>query len=173
MTAAAVVLSTQNIDLVNSLRNEAAKSKAEFNVVRFFAEPEYAATCLRQLAESGMPRLAMLAREASDTLFGASPTTATGRNTTPPGGGAGTSAFVEELAPSAPRRYTPAKELMNGMAVDAAGLRSVLFVLQLERTSTVEDLRALLPRFEKLLSKTVGPIAASAMVGQVRQLLQA
>lgn len=178
--ATALVLNTRTIDLVNSLRNEAAKSKAEFNVLRFFAEPDYASTCLRQLTDSGMPRLASLAREAAATLF--SPPTLGGDDAAISPGiasaqragrpAAPTAVFVEELAPSAARRYTPAKELMNSLAVDAAGLRSVLFVLQLERTSTVNDLQGLLPRFEKLLAKSVGSIAASAMTEQVRQVLQ-
>jgi hypothetical protein len=68
-------------------------------------------------------------------------------------------------------RYAAAKELMNGLVVDAVGLRSLLFVLSLEKTSSLADLAALLPRFEKLVSKSVGPVAARTMTAQMRKVL--
>jgi hypothetical protein len=49
--------------------------------------------------------------------------------------------------------------------------RSVFFVLQLERTAVAADLEALMPRFHKLIAKSVGDTTASAMVAQVRKAL--
>jgi hypothetical protein len=156
-----VVLNERNIVLVNSLRNAALKSSTDFNTLKFFADVEYAQASLSRFAMSGVPELAALAAGARDSLF--APATA---------------APAEEKKPAAttvrlssPQRYIAAKELMNGLVVDAVGLRSVFFVLQLERTCVAADLEALMPRFHKLIAKRVGDVVASAMVAQVRRVI--
>lgn len=168
----ALVLNERNIDLVNSLRNAAMKASADFNAVKFFADFEYARACLARFATSGVPELAALAGRASENLF-RQPAAERPQVALPEPVRAQAPAaapIVEVIAPTS-NRYTPAKELMNGLAVDAAGLRSMLFVLQLERASCTADLIALLPRFQKLLSRSIGEMAAGVMVEQVRRVL--
>lgn len=156
-----LVLSDHNITVVNALRSAAQKASMDFNVVKFFADVGYAEASLIRFATSGHVDLAALAAKASDSLS---------RAALPPGAAPAPAAMQQ--APASPaQRYTAAKELMNGLAVDAAGLRSVLFVLQLERSATLADLAALLPRFETLVSKRVGAFAAQAMVAQMRNVL--
>jgi hypothetical protein len=163
-----VVLNERNIVLVNSLRNAALKSSTDFNTLKFFADFEYAKASLSRFAKSGVPELANLAAKARDNLFEPASAAAPGAARTP----------AEEPKPAAPavrlsppQRYLAAKELMNGMVVDAVGLRSVFFVLQLECTAVAADLEALMPRFHKLIAKSVGDAVASIMVGQVRKVI--
>jgi hypothetical protein len=163
-------LSDRNIAVVNSLRSAAQKASIDFNIVKFFADVDYAQSSLARFASSGNSALAALADKASDSLL--RPALPMPRfDVTLPLGPPGTQPTRSPAPASSALRYTAAKELMNGLAVDAAGLRSVLFVLQLERTTTLADLAALLPRFEKLVGKRVGPVAAQAMAAQMRNVL--
>ena len=166
----AIVLNEHNINLVNSLRNAAMKSSADFNVVKFFAEFEYASARLALFATSGVPELATLAGRVAENLFRQPVERLQPAAQQAPARAQAEPLFVKPLVPS-PSRYISAKELMNGLAVDAAGFRSLLFVLQLENTSCTADLVALLPRFQKLLAARVGATAATAVVDQVSRVL--
>jgi hypothetical protein len=162
-----VALSDRNIALVNSLRRGAQKASIDFNVVKFFADLDYAKTSLARFAGSGNSALVALADEASDSMFEhtVQAVVAEALPAVAPSTAARTARSVD------PVRYAAAKELMNGLAVDAVGLRSVFFVLKLESTASLADLAALLPSFEKLVSKSVGPVAAQAMAMQIRKVL--
>jgi hypothetical protein len=153
--------------LVNSLRNAALKSSADFNAVRFFADLDYARHSLARFAASGIPELVSLASRASESLFRTAPQPAakTVERLTPSAGAAQSHRLTES------QRFVAAKELMNGLVVDAAGFRSVLFVLKLERASTCADLANLIPKFQDVLARSVGQVAAVAMTNQVRALL--
>ena len=71
---------------------------------------------------------------------------------------------AEAPAPSAePRkaateaeRFRAAQKFMNDTAVDALGLRAFFFTLKLERCSSCDDLRAVLPDFAKAVTKGGG-----------------
>lgn len=165
-----LALSDQNISLVNALRNVAQRASFDFNVVKFFADDTYAKASLVRFQNSGHSELAALADQAGDSLLPAI-------EPTPIAEVLPSVAATRKVAPPKPAqltsttRYAAAKELMNGLVVDAVGLRSLLFVLSLEKTSSVADLAALLPRFEKLVGKSVGPVAARAMTAQMRRVL--
>ena len=68
-----------------------------------------------------------------------------------------------EQAPSAPpapahkrtsfERYADGKRYLTETAADKLGLKSFLFVLKLEKTSSAEDLIALVPEFEDALAR--------------------
>lgn len=75
------------------------------------------------------------------------------------------------VAPTNVDRFTAARKLMNDTAVDELGLRAVLFTLKLERCSTADDLRALLPGFAQSLSKARDESFANRTVERVRNLL--
>lgn len=165
-----VVLNERNIVLVNSLRNAALKSSTDFNTLKFFADFEYAKASLARFALSGVPELVALAARARDSLLDPASAAVPAPDAAP--------APTREpkpaptaVRPSSPQRYTAAKTLMNGLVVDAVGLRSVFFVLQLERTCVAADLEALMPRFHKLIAKGVGDAVASIMVAQVRKVI--
>jgi hypothetical protein len=165
-----LALSDNNISLVNALRNVARKASIDFNIVKFFADVDYAKSSLARFASSGNSELAALASQATDSLF--QPDAPTQRVEPAPTLDAKAALPAVKVAePMSTTRYVAAKELMNGLVVDAAGFRSLLFVLQLEQSASTADLVALLPRFERLVSKTVGPVAAQAMTLQIRQVL--
>jgi hypothetical protein len=165
-----LVLSDRNIALVNSLRQGALKASIDFNVVKFFADVDYAKASLARFVGSGNAALVALADQANDSMF--EPVIQARMAEVLPAVAAPAVGAALKAAPSfSPARYAAAKELMNGLVVDAAGLRSLLFVLKLESSSSLADLVALLPRFEKLVSKTVGPVAAHAMAAQIRKVL--
>ncbi len=165
-----VALNDSNIALVNSLRRGAQKASIDFNVVKFFADLDYARTSLARLAGSGNSALVALADEASDSMF--EPTGPAVLAEALPALAARTTHTTPKTTRSVdPVRYAAAKELMNGLVVDAVGLRSLFFVLKLERTASLADLGALLPSFEKLVSKSVGAVAARAMAMQIRKVL--
>jgi hypothetical protein len=163
-----VVLNQRNMVVVTALRNAALKASAEFNTVRFFADIDYAKASLSRLSMSGVAELAALAAGARDSLFAPVSAAESGGMRKPADE---PNAAATAVASSSPQRYIAAKALMNVMVVDAAGLRSVFFVLQLERTSVAADLEALLPRFHKLIARNVGDATASVLVTQVRQAL--
>lgn len=174
------VLTEYNIVLVNSLRNVALKSSADFNAVKFFADLGYAKDCLSRFEHSGIPELSALARKATDALFGPPAPRAA---VVPPQ----RSVHADVRQPNHPeeaaaplaaefkpltdfQRFMAAKELMNSLVVDAVGLRSFFFVLKLERCNAGPDLAALMPQFQRHLSKGMGAFAADAVVAQVRRM---
>ena len=161
-----LALNDYNLVLVNSLRNVALKSSADFNAVKFFADFNYAKACLATFAKSGIPELAALAARANEALFSPS------KNHEPLLEIADAKASPLPVLRSG-QRFTAAKELMNSLVVDAVGLRSVLFMLKLERCMTSTNLIDLMDPFRKLLTKRVGSVVASSMTRQVHQLLEA
>lgn len=174
------VLTEHNIVLVNSLRNVALKSSADFNAVKFFADFNYAKDCLSRFEHSGIPELSALARKAADALFGPpAPRPAVAPPQHQLQAEAPLLNHPEEAAaplgaPAKPlsdfQRFMAAKELVNSLVVDAVGLRSFFFVLQLERCNTGADLAALMPKFQQLLAKGMGAFAADAVVAQVKRM---
>jgi hypothetical protein len=169
-SAMTLALSDHNISLVNSLRNVAQRASFDFNIVKFFADDDYAKSSLVRFKTSGNSELAALADKAVSSLL--QPAVHTRHAEVLPTAAATEVRLAPKAAPAASTvRYAAAKELMNGLVVDAAGLRSLLFVLSLESSSSLADLVALLPRFEKLVSKSVGPVAAQAMTAQIRKVL--
>lgn len=166
------VLSERNIVLVNSLRNAALKSSSDFNAVKFFADLSYAKECLVRFERSEVPELAALAVRAKESLFRVAPHPAV--LPVAPLGVAPLPAALPANEPAAMavgERFTATKELMNGLVVDAVGLRSFFFVLKLERCASTEDLKDLLPAFHKLLAKGMGGYAADMVMAQVRRTL--
>jgi hypothetical protein len=69
-------------------------------------------------------------------------------------------------------RFRAAKDFMNTTAVDAMGIKSFFFTLKLERSSTLADLAALLPDYNKGLAKSMGAEGAQVMVERVESLLR-
>jgi hypothetical protein len=163
-----LTLNNDSLVLANNLRGAAMRASNEFNIVHFFADLDYAKTCLAKFASSDVPELATLAAAAARTLFpgdasGPAKTAATAQSPAETDTGA--------AGLSAGQRFTAAKELMNGLAVDAVGLRSFFFVLKLEKCGSGKELFGLMDGFQKLLVKGIGETTASAMTVQVRQLL--
>ncbi|MFT3820365.1 MAG: hypothetical protein QM750_22590 [Rubrivivax sp.] len=83
-------------------------------------------------------------------------------------------------APSAPsaaapadaaERFRSAQKLMNDSVVDAVGMRAFFFTLKLERCFMLDDLRALLPEYRRLLAKAADPARARASEQRVEGLL--
>jgi len=64
-----------------------------------------------------------------------------------------------------------AKQLINESAVAVLGLRSFLFVLKLEHAYSVDELRAILPEYRRVLAKAKGDAFADSMVQRVEVLL--
>jgi len=68
-------------------------------------------------------------------------------------------------------RFRAAQKLMNDSVVDAIGMRAFFFTLKLERCFTLDDLRALLPEYRRLLAKASDPARARAAEQRVEGLL--
>jgi hypothetical protein len=64
-----------------------------------------------------------------------------------------------------------AKQLLNESAVAVLGLRAFLFTLKLEHCYTADELRGILPEYERVVTKTRGAPFAVAMVKRVQALL--
>ncbi len=79
--------------------------------------------------------------------------------------------------PAAPRpadaaeRFRAAQKQMNDSVVDAIGMRAFFFTLKLERCFTLDDLRALLPEYRRLLAKASNVARAHAAGQRVEGLL--
>ncbi len=82
---------------------------------------------------------------------------------------------VEAGAPllvlSDPERFRLAQKFMNDNAVDALGLRAFFLTLKLEKCFNCNDLRALLPDFNKAITKGSGEAVARVLVTRARDLL--
>lgn len=68
-------------------------------------------------------------------------------------------------------RLRLARQFINDTIVDAVGVRAVFFTLKIERCYSPDDLEALLPEFERLLSKARGDAEAQLSVARARELL--
>jgi microcompartment protein CcmK/EutM len=64
-----------------------------------------------------------------------------------------------------------AKQLLNESAVAVLGLRAFLFTLKLEHCYTADELRGILPEYERVMTKAKGADFAAAMVKRVRAIL--
>jgi hypothetical protein len=64
-----------------------------------------------------------------------------------------------------------AKQLLNESAVAVLGLRAFLFTLKLEHCYSAEELRGILPEYERVVTKAKGEAFATAMVRRVEALL--
>ena len=64
-----------------------------------------------------------------------------------------------------------AKQLLNESAVAVLGLRAFLFTLKLEHCYSAEELRNILPEYERVVTKAKGEAFATAMVRRVEALL--
>ena len=71
-----------------------------------------------------------------------------------------------------PQKFLKAQKFMNDTIVDALGIRALMFTLKLEKCFTQADLEALLPDYERLLSKSRGDEIASALIARLRDLLR-
>lgn len=75
------------------------------------------------------------------------------------------------LPQSKAERFLAAQRYMNDTAVDGMGFRVFFFSLKLEKCFNADDLRALLPEFEKHMTKARGLVFAQAACSRVRRLL--
>ena len=64
-----------------------------------------------------------------------------------------------------------AKQLLNESAVAVLGLRAFLFTLKLEHCYSAEELRGILPEYERVVTKAKGEAFATAMVRRVEGIL--
>lgn len=74
-------------------------------------------------------------------------------------------------AASEHERFSAAKQFLNDTAVDALGLRAFFFTLKLEKCCTRADLAALLPDYEKVITKGSGAEVARTLKAQARSRL--
>ena len=68
-------------------------------------------------------------------------------------------------------RFRAAKAFINETIVDALGVRAFLFTLKLERCSTLADLAALMPDYEKAIRKFRGEAETKLLVERANELL--
>jgi hypothetical protein len=64
-----------------------------------------------------------------------------------------------------------AKQLLNESAVAVLGLRAFLFTLKLEHCYTADELRGILPEYERVVTKAKGADFAKAIIGRVHAIL--
>lgn len=70
------------------------------------------------------------------------------------------------------QRFMTARQFMTDTVVNAMGLRSFMFTLKLEKAETLQELRALLPDYTKMMEKGTGAMEAEVLVRQARELLR-
>ena len=89
--------------------------------------------------------------------------------------GNGAAAPLSQLtAANAPDIMPPAqqaKQLINASAVAVLGLRSFLFVLKLEHAYSVDELRAILPEYRRVVTKAKDAAFAETMAKRIEALL--
>jgi hypothetical protein len=79
-------------------------------------------------------------------------------------------------AANAPNLMPPAqqaKQLLNESAVAVLGLRAYLFTLKLERCYTPDDVRGILPEYDRVVTKAKGADFAGAIRQRVETILSA
>jgi hypothetical protein len=69
-------------------------------------------------------------------------------------------------------QYRAARGFMNETIVDALGLKSFFFTLKIEKTSNLDDLRALMDDYAKAMTKSMGEQAAGVFILRMRSLLK-
>ena len=69
-------------------------------------------------------------------------------------------------------RFRIAKAFMNDTIVDTLGIRAFVFTLRLERCATRADLKALLPDYERSITKKLGQSDATVLIERSRELLE-
>ena len=67
-------------------------------------------------------------------------------------------------------RFSVARQFLRETAVNAMGIRSFFFTLKLEKAYTFQELRLLLPDYEKLIEKGAGPVEAEVLTRRAREL---
>jgi hypothetical protein len=84
-------------------------------------------------------------------------------------------ADAEERSASADRfaHYTGARRLMTESVFSALGLKGFLFTLKIEKTANMDDLRGLIPEYERLMTKALGVEGGSLFVKRLRELADA
>ena len=88
--------------------------------------------------------------------------------------GTQTTAASQMPAANAPDIVPPAqqaKQLLNESAVAVLGLRAFLFTLKLEHCYTADELRGILPEYQRVVTKAKGEPFALAMVRRVESIL--
>jgi len=68
-------------------------------------------------------------------------------------------------------RFREAQQFMNATVVDALGFRAMMFTLKLEKCFTLDDLRALLPEYTKVVTKGSGDGVARVLARRARDML--
>lgn len=68
-------------------------------------------------------------------------------------------------------RFLRARRFMNETVVDAMGFRSFFFVLKLEKSATLADLRTLSEEYERAIRKGKDEMEAHALVTHAQDLL--
>jgi hypothetical protein len=76
-------------------------------------------------------------------------------------------ANAPDIMPPAPQ----AKQFLNETAVAVLGLRAFLFTLKLEHCYTADELRGILPEYQRVMTKAKGANFAAAMVKRVQAIL--
>ena len=89
------------------------------------------------------------------------------RGAVAPGGAPAPAANAPDIMPPAMQ----AKQLLNESAVAVLGLRAFLFTLKLEHCYTADELRGILPEYQRVLTKAKGDAFAAAMVQRVQAIL--
>jgi hypothetical protein len=64
-----------------------------------------------------------------------------------------------------------AKQLLNESAVAVLGLRAYLFTLKLERCYTADDVRNIMPEYERIVTKSKGSDFSTAILRRVETIL--
>lgn len=87
-------------------------------------------------------------------------------------------AAAEQAATPAPppltdgERFRAGQKFMNDNVVDALGLRAFFFTLKIETCFTAADLLALLPDFNRLITKGSGDAVARVLEARAREILR-
>jgi hypothetical protein len=67
--------------------------------------------------------------------------------------------------------YTNSRRLMTESVFSALGLKGFLFTLKIEKTGNLDDLRQLIPDYQRLLTKAIGEESAQLFVARLRELM--
>ena len=68
-------------------------------------------------------------------------------------------------------RFIAAHRFMDTSVMNAGGLKSYLFQLKLSKCGTMDELRAILPAYEKFMAKQVGDAGARVFVAEMKLLI--
>ncbi len=68
-------------------------------------------------------------------------------------------------------RFRAAKDFMTTTIVDSVGVRSFFFTLKMEKSSTLADLKALIPDYGKAMGKSMGDEVAQVMLDRLKTML--